>query len=121
MKYLKIIFFLLTIFITCTAFSQSNVGISMVNTTEVLQQQLNTCDSVKNNQTLQILNFRKVVSKDKTLINEIQLDNQALEKNLELVTLHLQKTKKTTKILIATTLFVGIFSGYLVGYFTTKE
>ena len=105
---IKIVIVLIGIFISCTAFSQT-------------EQQLNTCDSIRNNQSLQILNFRKVVTKNTSLINEIQLDNQALEKNLEVANLHLSKNKKTTKILIATTLFVGIFSGYLVGYFTIKE
>jgi|SRR3989304_1978980 len=107
MKKLKIVIILIGILISCSAFSQSD--------------KLNTCDSIRNNQSLQIFNFKTVVTKNKALIDEIQLDNQALEKNLEEVQLHLQKTKKTTKILIPITLFVGIFSGYLVGYFTTKN
>ena len=72
------------------------------------------CDSISQNQELQILNFKEILRKDEEviLLNNEKIGRQ--EKELNTLNLKFKISKMTTKIGIPTAIIGGFFIGYLI-------
>jgi hypothetical protein len=72
------------------------------------------CDSIAQNQELQIINFREIVGKDQEQINLMKGQEKKIQDELDKTKLRLKINKKITSYGIPGAAAVGILVGFLI-------
>ena len=118
---MKLIVLLVTILIiNSTASTQTSSDSTKCFTYEQAREIANKlkksslCDSISQNQALQIIHFKSVLDKDSKIIalNDIMIDDQ--KKSINKLNLKLEVSKKLTIIGVPTAVIAGFIAGFII-------
>ncbi len=121
MKYIKLIVLLATILILRSiAFTQTSSDslkcFTYAQAKEIANKlkKATLCDSISQNQALQIIHFKSVLDKDSKIIalNDIMIDGQ--KKSINTLNLKLKISKKLTIIGVPTAVIGGFITGFIL-------